>query len=146
MNNKPVQISFFPIKDNPSKLDLICLKAREAFDQKKKLLILVGTQEAGQYIDALLWRKPEESFIPHVFTQGPTEEWIAITMNQSNINHAQRVLNLQMNAISFFQEFEEIIELYDETSPEKLKSSQDRLNQYQSQGLLITNKNQFIKK
>lgn len=132
MKNNPVQASFYRIKDNPSKLELICSKAKEAIDQEKKLLILVGTLEAGQYIDALLWRKPEESFIPHLFTQNSTNEWIAITMHQSNINQAPRVLNLQLNAISFFQEFEEIIELYDETTPEKIKFSKDRLKYYQS--------------
>lgn len=133
--NRP-RVTFFRIKDNQSKLDLICLKAKESFEQEKKLLILVSTLEAGQYIDALLWRKPEEGFIPHLLTQNQTTEWIAITMQQNNINQAACVLNLQMQPISFFRDFEEIFELKDETTPEKTQLTQAKVDYYRTQGLI----------
>lgn len=118
-------------------MELICDKAGESIELEKKLLILVSTPEAGKYIDALLWRKPEESFIPHIFTQSKTNEWIAITMSQSNINQASCAINLQLEPVGFSQQFEEVIELYDETTPEKLKSSQQRMDHYKSQNLEI---------
>jgi DNA polymerase-3 subunit chi len=134
----PVQVSFYHIKDNQSKINLICTKAKESILLEKKLLILVGTQEAGQYIDSLLWRLPEESFIPHLFTQNITDEWIAITMQSNNINQAPIVLNLQLSPISFFHEFEEIIEFYDETSSDKTLSSQTKIKFYKSKNINIS--------
>ena len=137
MQNNPAKITFYWVKDNTSKLELICAKAMASIEYEKRLLILVSSMEAGQYIDALLWRKPAEGFLPHLLTQESTQEWIAITMEQKNINQASCLLNLQTLAVPFYDQFEEIYELFDETSPEKAAQSQQRMADYQSRGLLI---------
>lgn len=140
MKNNPIKVTFYRVKDNRSKLELICAKALAAVEHEKRLLILVSTMEAGRYLDNLLWSKPEEGFLPHIYTQEPTQEWIAITMEQKNINQATDLLNLQTHAISFYDQFEEIHELFDETTVEKEALSQQRLNDYQSKKLLVYHK------
>jgi DNA polymerase-3 subunit chi len=127
------KVIFFKIKDNREKVQFICAKVEEAYRQEKKLLIMVPTEEAGQYVDSILWKLPENSFIPHVFGKSPTNEWIAITTLAENLNQAPRLLNLTGQA-SMLQPFEEIYEIFDETSPDKLKASKEKIISYQAKG------------
>lgn len=137
MTKTPAKVTFYRVRDNQSKLDLICGKAQEAIDQEKRLLILVGTIQAAQYIDALLWRHPVTGFVPHVITQSPTEEWIAIALGGQNVNQASRVLNLQVEAVLKGGDVEEIYELFDETHPQKTVQSEQRLEAYRAKGHAI---------
>jgi DNA polymerase-3 subunit chi len=101
-------------------------------------LIAVPNFQAAQYIDNLLWRIPEESFIPHIIADAPTAEWIAITMqDQQNVNQAARLLNLCSTPSALYQQVEEVYDLYDETHPQKKDLSQQRLRLYQAKGLLV---------
>lgn len=137
-NNPQVKVTFYHVKDNGAKIQLICTKAQEAFYQGKRLLIAVPNLQAAQYIEALLWRSPEESFMPHVIADTPTSEWIAITLQeQHNVNQAARLLNLCPNPSPLYQQVEEVYDLYDETHPQKSELSQQRLRFYQSKGLQI---------
>jgi DNA polymerase III subunit chi len=128
------------VKDNSAKIHLICTKAQEAFKQEKRLLIAVPNFQAAQYVEALLWKVPAESFMPHVVSDTPTSEWIAITMQeQHNVNQAVRLLNLCPTPSPLYQHqhIAEVYELYDETHPQKAELSQQRLQLYQSKGLLV---------
>lgn len=126
------------MKDNSAKIHLICTKAQEAFKQEKRLLITVPNFLAAQYIESLLWRTPSDSFMPHVVADTPTTEWIAITMqDQLNVNQASRLLNLCPTPSALYQQVNEIFELYDETHPEKVELSKQRLQFYQSKGLVV---------
>ncbi len=139
MKNTPsIKVIFYHVRDNSAKIRLICTKAHEAFKQEKRLLIAVPNQQAAQYIDMLLWRVPPESFIPHVISDHPVTAWIAITIQeQSNINQATRLLNLCPSPPAFYQQVEEVYDFFDETHPQKIELSQQRLRLYQTKGLLI---------
>ncbi len=140
----PQKITFYQIKDNTAKIQFICAKAHEAFQHEKRLLITVPTLQAAQYVDALLWRIPEESFIPHVITDFSTPEWIAITLqDKQNVNQATRLLNLCSELPALYQQMEEIYEIYDETHPQKVACSKQRLDQYQAHGLTIQREGNF---
>jgi DNA polymerase-3 subunit chi len=137
-NNAPVKVIFYRVKDNSAKIQLIYTKAQEAFQHEKRLLIAVPNLQAAQYIDALLWKFPEESFMPHVIADAPTAEWIAITMQeQQNINQAARLLNLCPTPSALYQQVEEVYDLLDESHPQKLELSQQRLRLYQAKGLVV---------
>lgn len=125
------KVTFFKIKDNREKVQFICTKAEEAYRQEKKLLILVPTEAAGQYVDSLLWKFPENSFMPHVLTSVPTAQWIAITTLTENLNQAPRLLNLTGQAVTL-PHFEEIYEIFDETAPDKLQTSKEKIASYQA--------------
>lgn len=125
------------MKDNSAKIRLICARAQEAFNHEKRLLIIVPNFEAAQYVDALLWKMPSESFMPHAIVDTFTSEWIAITMqNERNVNLAPQVLNLSPKPCQLFHEVNYIHDLFDET-PEKIKFSQVKLSYYQCQNLEI---------
>lgn len=134
----PLKIAFYRVKDNAAKLQFICSKAQEAVRQEKRLLIAVPNLEAAQYVDQLLWRIPEESFIPHVVTDMPTQEWIAITLQeQQNVNQATHLLNLCPHPSPLYQYVEEVYDFYDETQPQKKELSEQRLRFYQEKGLRV---------
>jgi DNA polymerase-3 subunit chi len=125
------------VRDNSAKIQLICTKAQEAVKYEKRLLIAVPNLQAAQYIDALLWRTPPESFIPHIISDTPITEWIAITMQeQCNVNQATRLFNLCPSPSALYQQVEEVYDLFDETHPQKTELSQQRLRHYQAKGLL----------
>lgn len=117
---------------------MICTKAHEAFKQEKRLLIAVPNFQAAQYVETLLWKVPAESFIPHVVADTSTSEWVAITMQeQHNVNQAARLLNLCPTPSTLYQQISEVYEFYDETHPQKAELSQQRLQLYQSKGILV---------
>lgn len=141
------KVTFYRVKDNGAKIHLIGTKAQEAFKHEKRLLITVPNFQAAQYIESLLWKSPADSFMPHVVADTSTAEWIAITMqDQNNVNQAIRLLNLSPSVPHFFQEMSEIFELYDETHPEKLELSKQRVQFYQSKGITIKSLDFFIQK
>lgn len=123
---KTPRVIFIPVKDNSSKLNAICQTVQNHFDRKNAVLITVPNNEAAEYVDQLLWRMPEESFLPHQIAVNATKELIAITTIGANINGARILFNLCPQAIPFFQEFEAIYELDDATHPNKAMLSQQR--------------------
>jgi len=126
------------VKDNTTKIRLICDRAQAAFKLEKRLLIVVPNFQAAEYVDTLLWKMPSESFLPHTIVDTSTIEWIAITMQENfNVNQAVHLLNLSPAPSALTQQVEEIFELFDETSPEKTKLSQEKLKGYQSMGLTV---------
>lgn len=133
-----VKVTFYRIKNNAAKIQLICTKTQEAFQHEKRLLISVPNLQAAQYVDTLLWKLPEEGFLPHVIADTATSEWIAITMqDKHNINQASCLLNLCSTPSPLYPHVEEIIEIWDETHPQKMELSQQRFQFYKSKNLLI---------
>ena len=130
-----VSVTIYNIKNNQAKLAFIFKLVQQSLEEEKRLLILVANQQAGEFLDNLLWKNPPESFYPHVFTQHCSPEWIVITEQLSNLNQATSLLNLTGQPVVFFQEFTEIIELNDQTSKEKEELSRQKINYYRSQAL-----------
>ncbi|MBA3721758.1 MAG: DNA polymerase III subunit chi [Parachlamydiaceae bacterium] len=140
MNFLP-KVIFTHVKDNQTKIGHICQTVYEAINKKKRILILVQNEEAAKYIDSLLWRFPEESFLPHSYANKPTKENIVVTtINSQNLNQAAILLNLSPSTTPIFNHFEEIHELYDETSPPKVENSKLKIKSYQSLALNIIEK------
>lgn len=134
----PVRILFHSVKTNAEKLNLIYKISDAAYRNGQRLLIHVPTFQAAHYLDTFLWKSSEESFLPHVVSDMPTSEWIAITQqSEVNINRATRVLNLHVQTINFFDQLEEIHEIYDQTTAEKLNMTKQKIQAYEAKGLKI---------
>jgi len=120
-------IIFIKIADNKSKLWRLCECIRQHFQKGERLLVAVSSPEAAKYIDDLLWRLPEESFLPHC---SPSNERIAITLSQENLNSATVLFNLQTAPYAMFEQYNTLYEFYDESQPSKAELSQQRLQAY----------------
>lgn len=124
-------IIFIKVTDTQSKLVRICETVQHHFNEKQSILINAASEEAAIYIDQLLWRFPEESFLPHLYTSSPTKEPIVVTTSLQNLNQAKILFNLGSSISPISTEFEKIYELYDCTHPQKEQMSKEKLAVYQ---------------
>lgn len=133
-SNKQATVIFLPVFDNTSKMSTICSVVQQHFEQKRPIQIAVASDEAAQYLDLLLWRMPEESFLPHVISSVPVEDLIVITKTLTNLNCAEILFNLCPEVSAISSQFAKIYELLDHTHPDKLRQSQLRQETYQALG------------
>lgn len=132
------KVVFHPVKDAQAKIRIICQSIQSLVSKGKKVLIAVSNDEAAQYIDALLWRYPEDSFLPHTISQKKSAERVVITtLANENLNDAACLFNLRSDISPLVDSYEEIHELYDETHPAKMEISKKKVVEYQSKGMLI---------
>ncbi len=123
-------VLFFPVKGNDAKLLKICKVATLHVQRKEKLIILVSDQIAFDFVDELLWRLPEEGFLPH---PNPF-----LTIETEPNGEASALFNLQPLAFLKNNSFKKIYELEDYTSSEKLRLSKQRYQMYRNAGYPIT--------
>lgn len=97
---KKPDIIFIRVADNKTKIWRLCECIKTHFHRGERLQLSVQGQEAAKYVDDLLWRLPEESFLPHQITHSPSNERIAITLGHDNFNQATVLFNLQPSAPS----------------------------------------------
>ena len=136
MNHPQPKATFFQVKDNAIKIGTICKLVQEAMKKEKKIIIHVPNEEAAKYIDALLWKTPEESFLPHVIANKPTKEWVVITETGLNLNEAPLLLNLRPSSPSI-DKFEEIYEFYEIAHPEKVKIAENKMKEYEAKQIAV---------
>ena len=65
--NRHIRTTFFQVKSDQMKRQKIIQTAEEYFEKKEPLLLKVPHHKAVEYLDLLLWRLPQDSFLPHVF-------------------------------------------------------------------------------
>jgi DNA polymerase-3 subunit chi len=125
------KVYFLRVKDVSEKLNTICGVIHKHYNIKEPVLIVVPSQEAAAYIDQLLWRQPNDSFLPHCISNLQTEEKIVITTSKENLNRSKIVFNLCGEAYSNLSGFSIVYDLIDLTHPSKEQLSQTRLKTYQ---------------
>lgn len=136
--DKTPDIIFIAVRDNNVKLQRICEVVHHHFYNNHRILILVPSEEASAYIDQLLWRMPEDSFVPHEIAKGVVQSKVAITTLSSNINQASILMNLCATIASQAQAFDTVYELMDQTHPSKEALSQKRIAEYQAKGWQVS--------
>ncbi|MBM3183912.1 MAG: DNA polymerase III subunit chi, partial [Chlamydiae bacterium] len=94
MSSFETRIIFFQVSDLPSKLRCITETARSHFSKKEAVLFFVENEKGEAFLDELLWKLPEHSFLPHAISNQKTDEKIAITKTKENVNGAIFAFNL----------------------------------------------------
>lgn len=131
------RVVFFQVRDNPAKIQKIVEMAHTHFEKKEALLILVEDDRSQTYVDELLWKHPPTSFLPHLATDDPTTDWIAIAKAKKNVNQAKIAFNLCPTPLLIEGPFKIIYEFEDLTTPAKKNLSSHRLDAYKNAGYLI---------
>lgn len=134
-----MKVICFQTKDASSKLKRIVSKATEHFIKREPFLILAPNAAAQEYLDLLLWRLPDESFLPHAAGSETTHELIAITHEPFNPNQAQVIFNLRSEPVDPTLSFQLIYELEDLSSPEAQTAFKKKFTTYQAQKKSIQN-------
>src|SRR5690606_13651721 len=107
------------------------------FEKKEPFLILVEDLLAQEFVDELLWKSPPTSFFPHLATDEPTRELVAITKTKTNVNGAKIAFNLCSTPLLIEGPFKIIYEFEDLTAPNKKNLSSLRFDAYKQEGFLI---------
>lgn len=115
----------------------ICDTVHECFFSGKKIFISVENATAAEYVDQLLWRLPEESFIPHLITNQASKSPVVISSELRNLNDAYALIHLRPTASPIISQFSAIYDLEDHSSPHKQQRSQERLKAYQEIGFEV---------
>lgn len=132
-----MKVIFFPVKETQLKLLKIYQTALDHFHRQEPLLILVPDENALHFVDNLLWRYPENSFLPHNSGIEAVQDIIALTKEPVNVNQATALFNLCPHPAEIAG-IHLIYELDDFTSKEKQEASQKRFATYRSAGYPIT--------
>lgn len=132
-------IFFIEVTNVASKLQAICKTVHKHFEKRERVQISVGDAASASYIDQLLWKIPEESFLPHAIIDTPSAATpIAITAVAANLNQATVLINLAAGPSSIIHLFQTAYELLDHTAPTKKELSQKRYATYQAAGYPIS--------
>jgi DNA polymerase IIIc chi subunit len=123
------RIVFFQVADALSKCKRISETARSHFEKKETLLFFVEDDKALQFVDELLWKFPETSFLPHTASDQKTADRIAVTKTKTNVNDASFAFNLCPTPL-LLPFFKIIYEFEDLSAPNKKSLSNLRYNAY----------------
>ena len=107
------------------------------FLKKKRVLITVPSEAAAKYLDDFLWKQPKESFLPHSIAEKECVDEVVITTSQSNLNHADVLINLCPELSSIANEFNTVFELWDETSASRRDQSEEKFKSYEISGFEV---------
>ncbi len=136
-SSSSTRVVFFQVRDNPSKLQRITETAQSHFDKKEPFLILVEDARSQQFVDELLWKLPQTSFPPHLATDDPTSDLVAISKIKKNVNSARVAFNLCATPLLIEGPFRIIYEFEDLTTLTKKNLSSLRFDAYKQAGFLI---------
>ncbi len=118
------------VKDPAAKLQKICETALHHFSRGEPLWILVPEKNAQEFVDALLWRLPEESFLPH---GSPTD---LITISTQKPVDTPHVFNLL--STPYLEGAKTIYDFEDLTTVEKRENSKKKYYAYRDAGFSIS--------
>lgn len=125
-------VTFLQVNDNQAKISRMCALVNYLYQQEKKTIITTPNVEVAKYLDAMLWKYPETSFIPHKISNSPDDELILITTLMDPFRDVKTLIHLCPDVHPHFQHFTTIYELYDATQLSKEHQSKKRLEFYKT--------------
>ncbi|OGN65494.1 MAG: hypothetical protein A3E80_05505 [Chlamydiae bacterium RIFCSPHIGHO2_12_FULL_49_9] len=131
------RVVFFQVRDAATKLRCIVETAQSHFEKKEPFLILVEDEKSQKFVDELLWKLPETSFLPHLSTDSPAKDPLIITKTKQNLNQAKIAFNLCSTPLLIDGPFRIIYEFEDLSSPNKKNLSSLRFDAYKQEKFLI---------
>jgi DNA polymerase-3 subunit chi len=127
------RVIFFQVRDNGTKLKRIVETAQTHFELKEHLLFFTEDEKSQTFVDELLWKS---HFLPHLATDLPTSDYIAITKVKKNLNTARIAFNLCSTPL-LLNNFRMIYDFEDLTAPNKQQLSTLKFDAYKREGWLI---------
>ena len=136
--SRDVRVTLFQVHDDNQKRQKIVQIAEEYFEKKEPLLIRLPHLKALEYVDLLLWRSPQDSFLPHVIKDQPCNDYLVLTSTKENPNSARSILNLCSEPVENEKlSFIKIYELEDLSSTQRHHATQESYKTYKGAGFTI---------
>lgn len=108
----------------------------KAWERGIKSTLLVPNEGAMRHWDGLLWRKPDESFLPHGPATGPDPDRqpILLATTPDDRNGATLLVLASPQPLEKPAAFDKVIEFVDGRNPTALTASRQRYRRYREQG------------
>lgn len=133
----PPRIILIQVKDAHTKLLELTKTAELHFEKKEPMIFFVEDDKALSFLDELLWKFPQISFLPHVTTESPIQEYLVITKIKKNLNQAKIAFNLCPTPLLIDGGFKIVYDFEDLSSPSKKNFSQMRYSAYRNANYFI---------
>lgn len=130
------KITFLRVVNNQQKINRIVKSVRHFYEMGKQVAVVVSSGQAAAYIDDLLWSFPEESFLPHSLLESKIKETVVVSDSVFPEN-AEVLINLTNGLPEIPLSGKIILELLDETSPERKNISEKKIAGYKQLNLAI---------
>ncbi len=137
ISDLPTRVIFFQVRDTKLKLQRLAEMAQTHFEKRDPFIIFVEDIKAQTFVDDLLWKLPETSFLPHTATDDTTKDLVAITKSKTNVNQARSAFNLCPTPLLLEGPLRLIYDFEDLTSPSKKELSSLRFDAYKQAHYLI---------
>lgn len=131
-----MRVVFLQIKDSQTKLLKLVNTVHHYFQAKEKFLIMVQDLASAKYVDELLWKVPQVSFLPHCISDHQTDEPVVISMKKENLNRAKYIFNLCPTPL-LWENIHILYEYEDFTHPAKQMLSKKKYESYKEQKYFI---------
>lgn len=134
------RIEFYSNAD--PKLHVACQLVAKAFQDAKRVLVLVPDESVCRTMDRLLWTFQATGFIPHCMSHHAlaSETPVLIARDGTSLPHDEVLLNLSEECPSFFARFERLIEVVGRDDVDK-QLGRNRYRFYRDRGFEIAHKN-----
>lgn len=126
-----LRVFFYPVKTAKEKIDAVIKICENHIEKGYKLMILVDSMQAGEYIEKTLWSHSPQSFIPNTKEIGKKAP---IFIGESLSNDYSSILNLTQNCVDpANSKLTTVYELEDATSKAKMDLSKAKYSQYKAE-------------
>jgi DNA polymerase IIIc chi subunit len=134
METKASKVYFLEVKTVQEKLTFLGEAVKEVYFQGKTVLVYSPEKKALEYLDDLLWKQPQQVILPHKIHEGTSDDKIVLCANLEQYQKRDIIVNISSKPIEG-DNYPEVIELFDMTSPSKKSNSEQKLKSYQEKGI-----------
>jgi DNA polymerase-3 subunit chi len=122
----------------PDRLSAAVAWLRQAWQQRRPVLVYVPAREAADQLDRLLWSQPSTGFLPHCRADSPlaSETPVLLADDLGRLPQDQCLLNLTDELPPGFQRFEEVVEIVSTAGADRLPA-RERFKFYRERGYAL---------
>lgn len=133
------EISFYHLQRAPLAEALPRLLAR-VLASNLRAVVLCGSPERVQALDAALWTYDPASFLPHGTAAGgfAARQPIYLTTTEENPNGATVLAVVDGAEPAYVGQFDRCLDMFDGNDPEALEAARERWRHYKEAGFALT--------
>jgi len=114
-----------------------CQLTNKVWHQGYRIYIHTDAMDPAQRLDRMLWIFNKESFLPHdIYPDGSSSAPIRIGYTEAICEGMDVLINLTENVPPFFEAFERIAEIVDDTEPAR-QAGRTRYRLYKEKGFML---------
>lgn len=122
------------------RLEIACRLVKMAFDRNLQVHIHTDSYASSQKLDALLWTKDEQRFLPHAVISHGDEinelDKVTLSHEFEPMSNCDYLINLSNQRPDFFSRFNKMAEIIDQ-SEDILNAGRQRYSFYRERGYTL---------